>query len=125
MPLPVPLEGGWGARYQHILFTIVFQACIRHLGHGGLFAVFLFHTGIRENLKYRCLKPNCIVFSSITLTSLLESLWKLLASTDPHMFCSTGDGHHKHQHSQKSMFMPTALLRLVFVFINLRIVCIF
>lgn len=78
MPLPVPLEGGWGARYQHILLTIVFQACIGHLRHGGLFAVFFFHTGIRENLKYRCLKPNFIVFSSMTLTSLLESLQKLL-----------------------------------------------
>lgn len=101
MPLPVPLEGGWGARHQHILFTIVFQACIRHLRHGGLFAVFLFRTGIRENLKYRRLKAKfCKVFSSTTLTSLLESLWKLLASTDPHLLlCSTADGHHKQQQS--------------------------
>lgn len=66
------------------------------------------------------------MFSSITLTSLLESLWKLLASTDPHMLlCSTGDGHHKHQQSQKSTFMPTALLQLVFVTLNLRTVCFF
>lgn len=64
-------------------------------------------------------------FSSITLTSLLESLWKLLASTDPQMFCSTGDGHHKHQQSQTSTFTPPALLQFLFVILNLRTVCIF
>lgn len=120
-----PWKEGGEPDDQHILFIIVLQACIRHLRHGGLFAVFLFHTSIRENLKYRCLKPNFIEFSSTTLASLFKSLWKLLANTDPHVFCSTGDGHHKHQHSQKSMFMPTGLLQLVLVILNLRTGCIF
>lgn len=38
------------------------------------------------------------VFSSIALTLLLKSLWKLLASTDPHtLFWSTADSHHEQQ----------------------------
>lgn len=124
MPLPVPLEGGWGARYQYILFTIVFQACIRHLRHGELFAVFLFHTDIRENLKYRCLKPN---FIECFLPLPWHHYWNpcgncylalIHTSFTALVMAITNINTHRR-------VKPTALLQVVFVVLNSRMVWIF